>query len=207
MTCFTFCISFYPFLLLFTSFDFSPFLLLLLLLPLHLTFILSPDSMIIVLRNPLYFITLALLGIAAYVTYTLNLWNPMIRMANAASQQALEIAKEKLRDFLENSDAGRHAHARAMAMSGASGRNEASNGSATGTNGRFDKNRGHLDDHHGEDDDDDNVQEVGGGSGGREKREEIPLQQLDGENRRRRLRQEMSSEGTRRTNDNDDDDT
>lgn len=41
---------------------------------------------------------------AAYVTYTLNLWGPMIKMANAASQQAIEAGKERLREFLENSD-------------------------------------------------------------------------------------------------------
>jgi hypothetical protein len=61
----------------------------------------------IVLRNPLYFIMLILLGVGAYVTYTLNLWGPMMRMANAASAQAVEIGKEKLREFLENADGGR----------------------------------------------------------------------------------------------------
>lgn len=66
-----------------------------------------------VLRNPLYFIFLLLLAAAAYVTYTLNLWGPMIKMANAASAQALEEGKKRLRDFLESSDAGRQA----MAMS------------------------------------------------------------------------------------------
>jgi len=63
----------------------------------------------IVLRNPMYFILLILLGVAAYVTYTLNLWGPMLRMANAASAQAIEIGKEKLREFLESSDTGRQA--------------------------------------------------------------------------------------------------
>lgn len=37
-----------------------------------------------------------------------------MRMANAASAQAVEIGKEKLREFLESSDTGRQA----MAMSG-----------------------------------------------------------------------------------------
>ena len=67
-----------------------------------------------VLRNPVYFIFLILLGVGAYVTYTLNLWGPMARMANAASAQALDIGKERLRDFLESSESGRQA----MAMSG-----------------------------------------------------------------------------------------
>ncbi len=50
-----------------------------------------------------------LLGVVAYVTYTLNLWGPMLRMANAASAQAVEIGKEKLREFLESSETGRQA--------------------------------------------------------------------------------------------------
>ena len=57
----------------------------------------------------MYFIFLILLGAAAYVTYTLNLWGPMLRMTNAASAQGLEIFKEKLRDFLESSETGRQA--------------------------------------------------------------------------------------------------
>ena len=61
------------------------------------------------LRNPVYFIFLILLGVGAYVTYTLNLWGPMLRMTNAASTQGLEIFKEKLRDFLESSETGRQA--------------------------------------------------------------------------------------------------
>lgn len=55
-----------------------------------------------------------LLSVAAYVTYTLNLWGPMMRMSNAASVQAVEMFKERLREFLESSDTGRQA----MAMSG-----------------------------------------------------------------------------------------
>ncbi|TAQ91470.1 hypothetical protein B7494_g161 [Chlorociboria aeruginascens] len=70
----------------------------------------------IVLRNPVYFIFLILLGVGAYVTYTLNLWGPMLRMANAASTQAVEVGKERLREFLESSDSGRQA----MAMGGRS---------------------------------------------------------------------------------------
>ena len=52
---------------------------------------------------------LILCGVGAYVTYTLNLWGPLARMANAASQQGLEVGKERLRVFLENSEAGRQA--------------------------------------------------------------------------------------------------
>ena len=59
-----------------------------------------------------------MIGVGAYVTWTLNLWGPMIRMANAASAQALEIGKEKLREFLQESETGRQA----MAMSSSNGR-------------------------------------------------------------------------------------
>ena len=62
----------------------------------------------------MYFVFLILVAVGAYVTYTLNLWGPMYQMANAASAQALEEGKKRLRDFLEESNAGRHA----MAMSG-----------------------------------------------------------------------------------------
>jgi hypothetical protein len=70
-----------------------------------------------VLRNPVYFIFLILMGIGAYVTFTLNLWGPMARMANAASAQAVEVGKERLRDFLESSETGRQA----MGMAGRDG--------------------------------------------------------------------------------------
>ncbi|KZM25165.1 Dynamin-like GTPase that mediates homotypic ER fusion [Ascochyta rabiei] len=72
------------------------------------------NEIVTVLRNPVYFIFLILAAIGAYVTYTLNLWGPMARMANAASSQALDIGKERLRDFLESSESGR----RAIAQSG-----------------------------------------------------------------------------------------
>ena len=59
---------------------------------------------------------LIVLAVGAYVTYTLNLWGPMLKMTNAASQQALEEFKKRLREFLESSDTGRQA----IAMSGSS---------------------------------------------------------------------------------------
>lgn len=67
-----------------------------------------------VLRNPVYFIFLIMLAVGAYVTYTLNLWGPMYQMANAASAQALEEGKKRLREFLEANEGGRQA----IAMSG-----------------------------------------------------------------------------------------
>ncbi|MCJ1410442.1 Dynamin-like GTPase that mediates homotypic ER fusion [Ptychographa xylographoides] len=72
------------------------------------------NEIVAVLRNPVYFVFLIILAIAAYVTYTLNLWGPILKMTNAASQQALEEFKKRLREFLEASDTGRQA----IAMSG-----------------------------------------------------------------------------------------
>lgn len=44
-----------------------------------------------------------------YVAYNLNLLGPMMQMTNAASNQAVEIGKQKLRDFLENNETARAA--------------------------------------------------------------------------------------------------
>lgn len=71
-----------------------------------LLLVLGWNELVAVLRNPLYFIMLAMLGAGAYVTYNLNLWGPMLRMADAASQQALEVGKERLREFLEEREHG-----------------------------------------------------------------------------------------------------
>lgn len=54
------------------------------------------------------------------MTYTLNLWGPIINMTQAASSQALEEGKKRLRDFLQESEAGRQA----MAMSSSSVKDE-----------------------------------------------------------------------------------
>ena len=70
----------------------------------------------------------------AYVTYTLNLWGPIIKMSNAAFGQAVEEGKKRLREFLEASDTGRQA----MAMSTGDERYEMSrmNGNRTKAAGR-----------------------------------------------------------------------
>ena len=75
-----------------------------------------------VLSNPAYFFLLFVCAVGAYVTYQLNLWGPILKMTEAASQQALEEGKRRLREFLESSDTGRQA----IAMS-ASHRAESSN--------------------------------------------------------------------------------
>ncbi|MCJ1479690.1 Dynamin-like GTPase that mediates homotypic ER fusion [Lambiella insularis] len=67
------------------------------------------NEIVAVLRNPIYFMFLIILAVGAYVTYTLNLWGPMLKMTNAASQQAIEEVKKRLREFLEASDTGHQA--------------------------------------------------------------------------------------------------
>ncbi len=61
------------------------------------------------LRNPFLFLLILLAGGGTYVAYTLNLLGPMMQMGNAALNQAAEIGKEKLRDFLENNETARQA--------------------------------------------------------------------------------------------------
>ena len=78
---------------------------------------LSNHAALLVLRNPAYFFLIFICAIGAYITYQLNLWGPILKMTEAASQQALEEGKRRLREFLETSDTGRQA----MAMSGAAG--------------------------------------------------------------------------------------
>ena len=62
-----------------------------------------------VIRNPVLFVLILLLGAGAYIAFTLNLLGPMMQMTNAATQQAVEIGKQRLRDFLENSETARQA--------------------------------------------------------------------------------------------------
>lgn len=54
------------------------------------------------------------------MAYTLNLLGPMMQMTNAASNQAVEIAKEKLRDFLESNETVRQAIAMPARQQGSS---------------------------------------------------------------------------------------
>jgi hypothetical protein len=62
-----------------------------------------------VLRNPFLFILILLMAGGTYIAYTLNLLGPMMQMTNAAATQGLDIAKQQLRDFINNSDTARQA--------------------------------------------------------------------------------------------------
>lgn len=52
---------------------------------------------------------LLLLAGGTYIAYYLNLLGPIMQMSNAAYVQAVDIAKQKLREFVENSDTARAA--------------------------------------------------------------------------------------------------
>lgn len=52
------------------------------------------------------------------MTYQLNLWGPIMKMTEAASNQAMHEGKRRLRDFLESSDTGRQAIAMSASTSG-----------------------------------------------------------------------------------------
>ncbi|KAK4156355.1 protein SEY1 [Chaetomidium leptoderma] len=71
--------------------------------------VLGWNEIVMVLRNPILCVLILLMGGGTYLAYTLNLLGPMMQMANAASNQALEISKEKLRDFLESNETVRQA--------------------------------------------------------------------------------------------------
>ncbi|KAK3303961.1 RHD3/Sey1 [Chaetomium strumarium] len=71
--------------------------------------VLGWNEIVMVLRNPVLFMLILVMGGGTYVAYTLNLLGPMMQMANAASNQAVEIGKEKLRDFLESNQTVRQA--------------------------------------------------------------------------------------------------
>lgn len=67
------------------------------------------NEIMAVLRNPMLTVTaLVLIGVT-YLAYMTALLGPALQVANAASTQAVEIGKQKLRDFIANSDTARQA--------------------------------------------------------------------------------------------------
>lgn len=62
-----------------------------------------------VLRNPFLFLLILLLSGGLYVAYTLNLLGPMMHMGNAAVTQGIDIGKERLREYIMNSESARQA--------------------------------------------------------------------------------------------------
>ncbi|KAI1341640.1 RHD3/Sey1 [Xylariaceae sp. FL0016] len=67
------------------------------------------NEILTVLRNPVLFLLLIVMAGGTYVAYNLNLLGPMMQMSNAAWNQAIEIGKQRLREFLENNETARQA--------------------------------------------------------------------------------------------------
>ncbi|KAL9480677.1 hypothetical protein ACSS6W_005463 [Trichoderma asperelloides] len=74
-----------------------------------LLLVLGWNEIWMVLRNPIMFILLILIGGGTYTAWYLNLLGPMMQMGNAAVNQGVDIAKQQLRDFVSNSDTARQA--------------------------------------------------------------------------------------------------
>ncbi|KAF2663432.1 root hair defective 3 GTP-binding protein [Microthyrium microscopicum] len=74
-----------------------------------LLLVLGQNEIFAVARNPFLILLLAMSLAGAYVTYQMNLWGPIIRMTAAAWDQGLQVGKERLREFLVNSDLGKQA--------------------------------------------------------------------------------------------------
>ncbi|KAI0479035.1 RHD3/Sey1 [Xylariaceae sp. FL0804] len=67
------------------------------------------NEIVTVLRNPILFLFLIVIAGGTYVAYNLNLLGPMMQMSTAAWNQAIEIGKQRLREFLENNETARQA--------------------------------------------------------------------------------------------------
>ncbi|KAI4869116.1 root hair defective 3 GTP-binding protein [Hypoxylon rubiginosum] len=67
------------------------------------------NEILTVLRNPILFMLLIIIGAGLYISYNLNLLGPMMQMSSAAWNQAIDIGKQRLRDFLENNETARQA--------------------------------------------------------------------------------------------------
>ncbi|KAI1807713.1 root hair defective 3 GTP-binding protein [Daldinia bambusicola] len=67
------------------------------------------NEFLTVLRNPILFVLLIIIAGGLYVSYSLNLLGPMMQMSSAAWNQATEIGKQRLREFVENNETARQA--------------------------------------------------------------------------------------------------
>ncbi|KAI2632367.1 root hair defective 3 GTP-binding protein [Hypoxylon sp. NC1633] len=67
------------------------------------------NEILTVLRNPILFVLLIIIAGGLYISYNLNLLGPMMQMSTAAWNQAVEIGKQRLREFLENNETARQA--------------------------------------------------------------------------------------------------
>lgn len=94
-----------------------------------LLLVLGQNEIFAVARNPFLILLVVLACTGAYVTYQMNLWGPIIRMSVAAAEQAREIAREKMRDFVEGGENNGAWRREKVAFSG---RTDGANGDAIG---------------------------------------------------------------------------
>jgi hypothetical protein len=86
-----------------------------------LLLVLGQNELIAVARSPMLLVLGLLASAALYVTYSLNLWAPIIRVGAAAWDTGVQVGKERLREFLVAGERGREAvamEARAGAQPG-----------------------------------------------------------------------------------------
>lgn len=70
------------------------------------------NELMTVLRNPLLCLFALMVGAGGYVTYSLNMWGPILSVTGAMTDRSVEIAKQKLREFLEVPEELKHANRR-----------------------------------------------------------------------------------------------
>ncbi|VVT48795.1 uncharacterized protein SAPINGB_P001955 [Magnusiomyces paraingens] len=63
--------------------------------------VLGWNEFMAVLRNPIFFLLLLLGGAGLYVTYSLNMWGPILSVTNAMVDRTIEVGKQRLREVLE----------------------------------------------------------------------------------------------------------
>ncbi|BGP39920.1 Dynamin-like GTPase that mediates homotypic ER fusion [Rhodotorula kratochvilovae] len=68
------------------------------------------NEFIAVIRSPIYFTVLLLLGAAAYVTYTLNMTGPVFALARGVSNEVVRTVNEQLHNHFAGQAPAAHAH-------------------------------------------------------------------------------------------------
>ncbi|SCU79332.1 LANO_0A05886g1_1 [Lachancea nothofagi CBS 11611] len=64
--------------------------------------VLGWNEFLMVIRNPLFVTLLLIFGVAFYFVHKLNLWNPILALANSAINETKSLAKDKLKGLLDD---------------------------------------------------------------------------------------------------------
>ncbi|SCU87352.1 LAME_0D09758g1_1 [Lachancea meyersii CBS 8951] len=64
--------------------------------------VLGWNEFLMIIRNPLFVTLLLIFGVAFYFVHKLNLWNPLLTLANSAVSETKALAKDKIMGFLED---------------------------------------------------------------------------------------------------------